>query len=183
MSFFNRDEIDLFVKNFLRSEKEANAFYNGERIISNEIQFCGFNHGEGDFTIRIEKFYLKSNFEKKKEDAIIFKVENDEENNRTNEVFNIEVVNKSITKQIVDRELNTSILNERQKQADTNVKFKKIKSYEIPSEEQNKIIQQTISKENYHRDIVRRKKYTKKRTTQKDIEIKYRKGRLNAKPR
>ena len=183
MSFFNRDEIDLFVKDFLRSEKEANAFYNGERIISNEIQFCGFNHGEGDFTIRIEKFYLKSNFEKKKEDAIIFKVENDEENNRTNEVFNIEVVNKSITKQIVDRELNTSILNEAQKQTATNIKFKKIKDYEIPSEEQNKIIQQTISKANYHRDIVRRKQYTKKRTTQKDIEIKYRKGRLNAKPR
>ena len=183
MSFFKKDEVDLFVKDFLRSEKEANAFYNGERIISNEIQFCGFNHGEGDFTIRIEKFYLKSNFEKKKEDAIIFKVENDEENNRTDEVFNIEVVNKSITKQIVDRELNTSILNERQKQVDTNVKFKKIKSYEIPSEEQNKIIQQTISKANYHRDIVRRKQYTKKRTTQKDIEIKYRKGRLNAKPR
>ena len=63
-------------------------------------------------------------------------------------------------------------VNERQKQADTNVKFKKIKSYEIPSEEQNKIIQQTISKANYHRDIVRRKQYTKKSTKKRLIKNK-----------
>ena len=111
MSFFNRDEIDLFVKNFLRSEKEANAFYNGERIISNEIQFCGFNHGEGDFIITIEKFYLQSNLEKKKEDAIIFKIQSGEQNNRTNEIFNIEIVNTSITEKSVDEELNKSTTN------------------------------------------------------------------------
>ena len=54
--------------------------------------------------------------------------------------------------------------------------------HDIPIDEQNKIIKQTISKANYHRDVLRRKNLNRK-LSKKDVEIKYRKGRLNAKPR
>ena len=183
-----QEQIIRIVHDMVREEYEANKFFNGNRIRFNKLTVCDFSVDEtkSDYTsgdIFAEPFSLDGNIT----DAIVFRFTPEHQNriltNKTEDVIHIEILQKSVNRDMVIAKLNEiNSPSNIDTNLNLNIKPKKISMHDIPIDEQNKIIKQTISKANYHRDVLRRKNLNRK-LSKKDVEIKYRKGRLNAKPR
>ena len=182
MSIFSEEQIYLFILQMIRSKEEANRYFNGEIIINHHLQICNSellksenpSHlPEGQ--IKAEKFYL-NNLNQQNPDAIILKFN---DSNNTEYVIHIEILNESITEGIVNQQIiEQNSLTEEQKMLDINIKPKNVKLSEIPQQKTNKIITQLTTKSLYHRDVIKKTKYNKKRINKKNTEIKYKKGRL-----